>query len=126
MCAADMNEIRKKTLQYFRESGTRVKVAVLDTGYKKARLVANMDQTSNESPNPELVKRIKGEKSFVNGSDIEDQVGHGDDVMQVLHLAAPDADLYIAKICNTKAIGEVEKLVRIPPTKPIRTLGSLI
>jgi hypothetical protein len=83
---------------------SRIKIAVLDTGvdtYQSSiighrELIKEKRRAINGS---KLDDPIKASKSFVGGS-ANDQCGHGTRVAELLLMAAPHADLYVAKISH--------------------------
>lgn len=54
----------------------------------------------------DIEAKVKGRRNFCAGAidDCADKVGHGTKVAWLLHQVAPEAELYIAKVCDSSEI----------------------
>ncbi|CAM1505661.1 Fc.00g112980.m01.CDS01 [Cosmosporella sp. VM-42] len=82
----------------------KVRIAILDTGIDDEDILI---ETALQNG------RIRDTRDFVSGSDVRDSYGHGTHVTRLLLQIAPAAELYIAKISNSKHIHS-KNLNRIP------------
>jgi hypothetical protein len=88
---------------------SRIKIAVLDTGidtYQSSFIGRRefIKEKRRAINGGKLDDPIKASKSFVSGS-ANDQCGHGTRVAELLLVAAPYADLYVAKISRGMSDG---------------------
>lgn len=79
-------------------SPRRVRIAVIDTGIDLGNPLIQAVRTYDPSPiRPEWCR------SWVGGEqDFHDDVGHGTNCAYLAHKAAPDADIYVAKVFSDK------------------------
>ncbi|KAJ6447266.1 SAC3/GANP domain-containingprotein [Purpureocillium lavendulum] len=109
-----LEETYEKRFQYM-EGDARVRIAVLDTGLDMdhadfALARSKMSTATDEFPRAEKGEkiqkdRIKGRMNFcgdrMDRTDVSDGDGHGTFVASVILRLAPQADLFIARVCNT-------------------------
>lgn len=94
----------------------RIKIAVLDTGYRRGTLRGQIDLIKQERRHNQD-SPIQDQQNFTEGA-AEDACGHGTRVLQLLLQTAPDADYYIAKISEGVDDGSqstVESVIRVSP-----------
>lgn len=85
----------------------RVKIAVIDSGMnyreESAALRGCIDHVKSQRCDADrlALNPIRARHSFIPGSSMEDQCGHGTRVLQLLLKTAPEADFYVAKVSTT-------------------------
>lgn len=92
----------QKLLSHFRrdKNGKRVRIAVLDTGFKRTNPDPKLQAITGDN-NSRHQRRIMDYRSWVPGlMGDEDTSGHGTDCAMTLNRVAPEAALYIARICK--------------------------
>lgn len=84
-----MQSINEDILDNLRKSkGTRVKIAVLDTG---------VDLSHRCFQDKRSKRRIQACENFLDDGETSDLCGHGTHCVQLIRSLAPEADIYVAR-----------------------------
>ncbi|KAH7322491.1 hypothetical protein B0I35DRAFT_183080 [Stachybotrys elegans] len=114
-----LEETIKKRLQYNPDDDRRVRIAVLDTGLDDQHENFQLKQTDemgqqnrdSEENTARYGSRIKQRRNFCchkpedENADVDDLDGHGTQIAGVLLRLAPNADIYVARVCRGRNVG---------------------
>lgn len=108
-----LEKFRKQHIHRLAE-GTRVKIAVLDTGLQdKDAFIRQRRRNAKDNRKAEDTNKrdpIRETKNFTEGPNY-DEDGHGTGVVGLLLTVAPEADIYVGKISEGKTAGMNEQQI---------------